>query len=375
MKSRAAGFSCAFLLAALAACQTSKSSSPTAPTVAGPIPGVNITAPALLEPAQGVKFKDNEQPIRLVIQNAATNGQRALSYTFEVAADPDFGSKVFSRSSVPPGADNKTSVQIDRLDIGRAYYWRAWAQDGANTGAIATANFEIFPKPAVNPPVAVSPINNAQVTSTTPEFVVHNAQFVGPVGGLVYEFHVASDQAFSHLVTQGTFNEGNGDTKFRSNPLPSSATLFWRSRATDGETTSAWSATQAFKTPAAPAPSPSPGPSPAPGGGPCVSSSPLQIITCERNKYGHMSSTDTVNFLTASARSLTSNGISGGPFGLLRKGGGSSCNGYSCDIICSGSGNGQRQWDVLGDAEGAQVPSFNGPATVPNIRVDVCDIK
>jgi hypothetical protein len=287
MKSRAAGFSCALLLAALAACQTSKSSSPTAPTVAGPIPGVNITAPALLEPAQGVKFKDNEQPIRLVIQNAATNGQRALSYTFEVAADPDFGSKVFSRSSVPPGADNKTSVQIDRLDIGRAYYWRAWAQDGANTGAIATANFEIFPKPAVNPPVAVSPINNAQVTSTTPEFVVHNAQFVGPVGGLVYEFHVASDQAFSHLVTQGTFNEGNGDTRFRSNPLPSSATLFWRSRATDGETTSAWSATQAFKTPAAPAPSPSPSPSPAPGGGggSCASSSGPAIINCISAKY------------------------------------------------------------------------------------------
>ena len=374
MKSRAARLSCALILAAAAACQSSKSSTPTAPTVAGPIPGVNITAPALLEPAQGFKFKENEQPIRLVIQNASTNGQRPLTYNFEVASDANFATKVFSRSGVAPGADNKTSVQLDRLEIGRAYYWRAWAADGANTGTMATANFEIFPKPAVNAPVAVSPINNAQVTSTTPDLVVNNAQFVGPVGGLVYEFQVASDQAFSRLVTAGTFNQGNGTTAFRSNPLPNGATYFWHARASDGETTSGWSATQSFRTPAAPAPSPTPTPTPNPGAA-CVSSSALAIITCERNKYGHMSSTETVNFLIASARSLTANGISGGPFGILRKSGGSSCNGYSCDIICSGSGNGQRQWDVLGDAEGAQTPAWSGPNTVPNIRVDVCEIK
>jgi hypothetical protein len=88
-----------------------------------------------------------------------------------------------------------------------------------------------------------------------------------------------------------------------------------------------------------------------------------------------MSSSQTVDFLKASAVSLGRNGISGAPFGLLRKSGGSSCNGYSCDILCSGQGNSQRQWDVLGDAEGAQDPAWNGPLTVPNIRVDVCDIQ
>ena len=88
-----------------------------------------------------------------------------------------------------------------------------------------------------------------------------------------------------------------------------------------------------------------------------------------------MSSSDTVSFLTSTAQSLTRNGIGGAPFGLLRKSSGSSCNGYSCDIICSGQGNAQKQWDVLGDAEGAQTPGWNGPSTVPNIRVDTCDIK
>src|SRR3954471_14155937 len=116
MTSRSLRTVCVLLALSLGACQTSKSSNPTAPTVAGPIPGVNITAPVLLEPAQGFKFKENEQPIRLVVQNATTNGQRALTYTFEVASDSAFTNKVFGRSDIAPG-DNKTTVQVDRLDI------------------------------------------------------------------------------------------------------------------------------------------------------------------------------------------------------------------------------------------------------------------
>src|SRR5437764_1118854 len=103
MTSRTFTLSCGLLLLALAGCQTSKSSSPTAPTVAGPIAGVTITAPVLVSPAQGFKFKESEQPISLIVQNATTSGVRALTYTFEVASDSGFGNKVFSRSNVAPG--------------------------------------------------------------------------------------------------------------------------------------------------------------------------------------------------------------------------------------------------------------------------------
>jgi hypothetical protein len=228
----------------------------------------------------------------------------------------------------------------------------------------------------VNPPAAVAPINNAQV-STTPTLTVHNATFVGPVNPLGYEFQIALDQGFAQLVAAGIVLQGPGDTNFASSPLPGGTTHYWRARASDGETTSAWTATQVFRTaPTAPPPAPSPSPSPGPApGGPCVSSNPQSIIECERAKYGHMSSGQIVAFLKAAARSLTSNGIGGGPFGILRKAGGSNCDGYSCDIICSGQGSGQRQWDVLGDSDGAQNPSWNGPATYPNIRVDVCEIQ
>ena len=360
-------------VAALAGCEAKTSSNPLSPSVAGPIPGVEISAPVPLEPAQGFKFKESQQPIKLVIQNAVSSGVRPLSYTFEVASDSGFSTKVFSRAGVPPGDGNRTSVQIDRLEIGRSYYWRARAEDGANTGTFATAGFEIYPKPVVSPPAAVSPINS-EVVSGTPTLRVHNASFVGPVNALGYEFQIATDQGFGQLQAAGIVLEGSGDTTFNSSPLVSGSTLYWRVRASDGETTSGWSATQTFRTAAAPAPSPSPSPGPAPGG-PCVSSNPQKIVECERSKYGHMSSGQVVEFLKATARSLTSNGISGRPFGILRKAGGTNCNGYSCDAICAGQGTGQLQWDVLGDSDGAQVPSWNGPAGYPNIRVDVCEIQ
>ena len=48
---------CAALTFALAGCEAQKSSNPLSPSVAGPIPGVNITAPKLVEPAQGFKVQ------------------------------------------------------------------------------------------------------------------------------------------------------------------------------------------------------------------------------------------------------------------------------------------------------------------------------
>ena len=283
MTSRLVRIACGLSVIAMTGCEAEKSSNPTAPTVAGPIPGVNISAPALLGPAQGFKFKENEQPIRLVVQNATSNGVRTLSYSFEVATDSGFGTKVFSRSGVAPG-DGKTSVQVDRLEIGRAYYWRAWAEDGANTGVRASAGFEIYPKPVVNPPALVAPVNNAVAGSNTPTLTVHNASSVGPVGGLAYEFQVATDQAFSRLVAAGIISEGAGDTNFKTSGLTAGTVHYWRVRAGDGESSSPWSTTQVFRTPAPPIDPPPPPPSDG-GGGSCALPTGPQIIACISTKY------------------------------------------------------------------------------------------
>ena len=82
------------LALAVGGCEAQKSSNPLSPSVAGPIAGVDITAPAVVDPAPGHKFKDTEQPIRLTVQNAATTGVRPLHYTFEVGADSKFTTKL-----------------------------------------------------------------------------------------------------------------------------------------------------------------------------------------------------------------------------------------------------------------------------------------
>ena len=364
----------AAFLVTLAACQAEKSSNPLSPGVAGPIPGVEISAPKLLEPQQGFRFKESQQPIQLLIENSSSSGVRPLSYKFEVAGDAQFEGIVFARAGVAPGQNGRTAVQLDRLALERTYYWRARAEDGANTGPFANAQFEVLPRPVIGAPVALSPVNNERVTTRRPTLRIRNSTRNSAVGALSYFFTVARDQAFTQQVAAATVGEGGGETAWTvDTDLPFDLTFFWRVRATDGETTADWITTQVFRSPNAPAPAP--GPAPPPGGGPCVSSSPQSIVECERAKYGHMSSGQTVEFLRAVARSLNGNGISGGPFGILRKSGGSSCNGYSCDIICAGQGGGQRQWDVLGDAEGSQYPAWAGPHTGSAIRVDVCEIQ
>ncbi len=365
----------AVLLLALGACEAQKSSSPLSPSVAGPIPGVSITAPKLLEPAQGFKYKESEQPIKLLIENASSTGVRPVTYSFEVATDTEFTTKVYARSGVPPGDGGRTSVQIDRLDLGRAYYWRARADDGANTSQFASAQFEVLPKPQLNPPALLSPVNGERTASRRPALTVRNADRNAAVGDVSYEFQVAADQTFATLSTAGVVLEAAGQTSFTpAGDLGADQVFFWRARGVARETAGGWAPAQTFRTAAAVAPAPAPGPAPGPGGA-CVSSNPESIVKCERSKYGHMSHDQMAVFMRNVAHSLNVNGVSGGPYGILRKGSGTNCGGYSCDVLCAGSGSGQRQYDILGDIDGAQSPGWFGPNTVPNIRVDVCEVQ
>jgi hypothetical protein len=124
----------ALSIAGSVACQMSKSSNPLSPTVAGPIKGVVITKPNALEPGQDWQIRMRDQPVKLMIANADTSGVRTISYTFEVASDAAFNQIVFKKTGVPAGT-NFTTVQLpEPLPTGRTYWWRARAEDGANTG-------------------------------------------------------------------------------------------------------------------------------------------------------------------------------------------------------------------------------------------------
>jgi hypothetical protein len=362
------------LLAAIAAgCGVEKSENPLSPSIAGPIAGVEISAPRASEPAPGAKIRASQQPVRLMVENANSNGVRPLSYTFEVASDSAFQNKVFGRSNVTPGTNGRTTVTLDPLVIGKTYHWRARAEDGANTGPFMTAAFDVLPQPELDAPLPVSPIDNQPAGSLRPTLLMNAPHRNAAVGPLIYDLQIALDVAISQVISIGRFPEAGGQSTFTpTSDLPPNRQYYWRVRAGDGEATSVWSATQTFTTGGAPTPAPTPNPGPPPGG-PCNGSNPETIVSCERAKYGGMSHSQMFTFMQSVAKSLNRNGIAEGPFGILRKAGGENCNGYSCDVVCAGQGGGQRQWDVLGDINGAQTPGWR--RIEGSIRVDVCEIQ
>jgi hypothetical protein len=233
-------------------CEATKSSNPLAPTVAGPIPGVNITAPAVVDPSTGAKIPVDKQPITLTVVNASTNGVRPLSYVFDVATDADFTNKVFSRDGVTPG-DGRTSLRLpDALATGRSYYWRARAQDGANTGPFTPAvGFNVFTPVVLLAPGLVSPLANEIVASLKPTFVVTAAPRSGPVGAVSYQIEISDNATFGNRIETWTTPEQPTQTSLVTpTDLAPGQAYFWHVRAFDPTTTGPWSPAISFSTPA-----------------------------------------------------------------------------------------------------------------------------
>ncbi len=239
----------------LTACELQKSENPLSPSVAGPLPGVNITTPRLGEPAGGSRIEVDKQPITLSVENASTSGVRPLAYLFEVATDAQFATKVFTKADVAPGTNGRTSVTLpEPLATGRTYYWRALAQDGANTGSYATPSaFTIYTPIVIEAPVLVSPVGGETVTSVTPRLTFSNAPRSGPVGTIQYQLSLYAD-AFSEAGFIGIWvvQEGYGQSILDVPPgfLSGGRDYFWVVRAVDPLNLGAFSTVQKFRTPA-----------------------------------------------------------------------------------------------------------------------------
>ena len=263
--------SIAGLLAAvftLTACEASKSSTPLSPLVAGPIPGVDISAPKMLEPLASQRIPVDRQPVTLLIENALTTGVRPLTYSFDIATDANFNNKVFSRAGVVPGEGGRTSLRLeDALATGRTYFWRARALDGANEGPFATAlSFDIFTPIVIEAPTLVAPGINATVNTLRPRFVFRNAVRSGPVGAITYLLEVADSDSFANKIAVTGAEQPNQTTLDIPTDLAYSRVYYWHVRAYDPTNLGPFSLTQAFATPPVPPPPPpTPGPSPSPG--------------------------------------------------------------------------------------------------------------
>jgi hypothetical protein len=135
----------------------------------------------------------------------------------------------------------------------------------------------------------------------------------------------------------------------------------WRVRARLGGYTGPWSALASFRTFQDPRLANS-----------CAHvGDPLGIVECRRAQFGNINDEDLPEFLALIAFDLNLGNIPGGPWGILQKTVGTNCEGYSCDIICSGQGDDQNQFDVLQDAEGDALPMWSEHS---DIVVRFCEI-
>jgi hypothetical protein len=89
--------------ASLSAC-TEKSRNLLSPNIAGPIEGVTISVPALVEPTVGQLLRTDEQPVAFTFAAATSNSERPFWYEIEIefASDNAFADVVHSFSRITP---------------------------------------------------------------------------------------------------------------------------------------------------------------------------------------------------------------------------------------------------------------------------------
>src|SRR5579863_9667331 len=97
------------VVGAAAALAISCAQSPAAPTGSA-----TVLTPALVAPANGAQIANLQQPITLTINNAlVTESSATVLYTFEVATDAAFASKVQTPTASP--GNGQTSVVLSPL--------------------------------------------------------------------------------------------------------------------------------------------------------------------------------------------------------------------------------------------------------------------
>ena len=165
--------------------------------MAGPIPGVNITAPRALEPYAGSTLIFSGEPPTLLIENAGTSGARTIWLQLEVGTDSNFQQIVHQADQIALGGNGRTSYRLPApLGAGYTYYWRTRAADGANTGPYsAVSSFSVVPPVVIDAPVATAP--SGKITTNKPEFKVTNGAISGTTG-VAYRFEVSQSGDFSN---------------------------------------------------------------------------------------------------------------------------------------------------------------------------------
>jgi hypothetical protein len=200
----------------------------------------------------------------------------------------------------------------------------------------------------VTAPNPVSPKDGVEVEDDTPELVIENASH--RFGGRVppsYVFEVL-DLGSNVLYQSVPIESGDGRTSHEIPlTLESGRSFLWRTYAMHDGHRGPMSSAAEFRVFNR-------------YGTSCAHlGNELAIVQCRRAQFGFMSEWERVEFLRRIAHDLGRASREHAPYGILIKGAGHNCHGYSCDIICSNAGGVHRQWDVLSDEDDDQIPGWS----------------
>jgi len=117
--------------------------------------------------------------------------------------------------------------------------------DGANQRVVDRANLRVHA--VIVPPSLHAPANGARVATSHPDLSVNNA-FVSDGSPLTYEFQIFAEPSLTVALPGGVgIAEGSGRTSWRvPSRLVEDHTYYWRGRASDGFSTSAWTEVASF---------------------------------------------------------------------------------------------------------------------------------
>lgn len=201
----------------------------------------------LSAPAAGVEVASATPT--LVLTNAIDRDGDALSYGFAVYADAALTTLVASVSDLAPGAEGSTAWTVPEPLVNHATYtWLARATDthGAVTRSVIRSFVVNTGNTAPSDPVPHSPVDGAYVTTAGTATLVAGASSDAENDPLAYEVEVDTVATFDSGARRfsGPLTAADGVVRWTVNGLIENQRYYWRIRARDGRTDSAWRGSQ-----------------------------------------------------------------------------------------------------------------------------------
>src|SRR5262249_11098549 len=155
-------------------------------------PSGSSSVPTPAQPTANALLRFGDQPVTLVVQDAAVTAVTCITYTFDVATDAWFAWKVAVKDADPRYGNWRTTVNLDALPGGKDYYWHARVTAGGSAGQFsAVQKFSLGVTVVLNAPTPIGPLTGV-TTTPRPALRVNNATRSGQTGAITYLFEVAS---------------------------------------------------------------------------------------------------------------------------------------------------------------------------------------